>query len=180
MVDVEENSKKISTKEINKKNILRIIKNSPPISRIDIAARLKISRPTVTAYIDELISEGLINEIGFGESTQLGGKKPRLLQFNNRASYIIGAKIGVRTTRAAITDLDANIVEQIKVPTEEWLGSEMVIGKLKKIVSNVITKSGISTNKVIGIGIATTGLTDSENGVVVFSPNLSGCKSGKT
>ncbi|MCL5986387.1 MAG: ROK family transcriptional regulator [Actinobacteria bacterium] len=167
-------SKKISTREINKKNILRIIKNSPSISRIDIAARLKISRPTVTAYIDELISEGLVNEIGFGKSTQLGGKKPRLLQFNDRANYIIGAKIGVRTTRAAITDLDANILEHLKVPTEEWLGPDAVISKLKKIVSGVIKKSGISTNKIIGIGIATTGLTDSQNGIVVFSPNLSG------
>jgi predicted NBD/HSP70 family sugar kinase len=168
------NSKKISTREINKKNILKIIKDSPPVSRIDIAARLKISRPTVTAYIDELISEGLVNDIGFGESTHLGGKKPRLLQFNNRANYIIGAKIGIRTTRAAITDLDANVVEHLKIPTEEWLGPEAVIDKLKNIVSEVVKKSGISMNKIIGIGIATTGLTDSENGIVVFSPNLSG------
>jgi len=168
------NNNKVSTREINKKNILRIIKNSPPVSRINIAARLRISRPTVSAYIDELISEGLVNEIGFGESTQLGGKKPRLLQFNNRANYIIGAKIGVRTTRAAITDLDANIFESLKVPTEEWLGPEVVIGKLKRIISNVVKKSGISLNKIIGIGIATTGLTDSEKGIVVFSPNLSG------
>jgi glucokinase-like ROK family protein len=165
---------KITTKEINKKNILRIIKNSSPISRIDIASRLKISRPTVTAYIDELMSEGLVIEIGLGESTQLGGKKPRLLQFNNKANYIIGVKIGVRTTGAAITDLDANIIEHSKTPTEEWSGPEVVIDNLKGIISEVIKKSGISINKIIGIGIATTGLTDSENGVVVFSPNLFG------
>lgn len=172
--DIAENDRKISTREINKKNILKIVKNHSPISRIDIASRLKISRPTVSAYIHELIAKGLINEVGFGESTQLGGKKPRLLEFNSKWNYILGAKIGVRTTSAAITDLDATIIELARVPTEEWLGPDAVIKKLKGVLYEVMEKSGIPKNRIIGIGIGASGLIDSDRGVIVFSPNVSG------
>jgi len=54
MINGREN-RNISIKEINKKNILKLVIDMGPISRIDISRRLKISRPTTTAYISELI-----------------------------------------------------------------------------------------------------------------------------
>ncbi len=57
----EENN--ISLKEINKKNILKIVIEMGPISRIGISKQLKISRPTTSGYMSELIKDGLIEEI---------------------------------------------------------------------------------------------------------------------
>ena len=164
----------ISLKEINKKNILKIVIEMGPISRIDISRQLKISRPTTSTYIGELIKEGLVKEIGKGESTSSGGKKAVLLQFNVRAGYILGVMIGVKTIRIAITDLGSNIMEIIKVPTEEWLGPDAVIDKLVKNLKKIINKSKVNKEEIIGIGIGATGLVDSEKGLVIFSPNLDG------
>ena len=72
-------SKNISLKEINKKNILKIVIEMSPVSRIDISKQLKISRPTTSAYIGDLIKDGLIEEVGKGDSTPSGGKKAVLL-----------------------------------------------------------------------------------------------------
>ncbi len=164
----------ISLKEINKKNILRIVLEIGPISRIDISKQLKISRPTTSAYISELIKDGLIEEIGKGDSTPFGGKKAVLLQFNSRAGYILGAMIGVNNIRIALTDLRSNIIEIIKIPTEEWLGPDAVIDKLVKNLKKIIRISGINKEEIIGIGIGATGLVDSGKGLVIFSPNLDG------
>ncbi|MCJ7727783.1 MAG: ROK family transcriptional regulator [Actinobacteria bacterium] len=164
----------ISLKEINKKNILKIVIEMSPISRIDISRQLKISRPTTSTYIGELIEEGLVKEIGKGESTSSGGKKAVLLQFNVRAGYILGAMIGVKTIRIAITDLGSNIMEIIKVPTEEWFGPDAVIGKLVKNLKKIINTSKVNKEEIIGIGIGATGLVDSKKGLVIFSPNLDG------
>ena len=164
----------ISLKEINKKNILKIVMEMEPISRIDISRRLKISRPTTSAYIGELIKDGLIEEIGKGDSTPSGGKKAVLLQFNGRAGYILGVMIGVKTIRIALTDLGSNIIEIIKIPTEEWLGPDEVIDKLVKNLKKIIRKSKISKEEIIGIGIGASGLVDSKKGLVIFSPNLDG------
>jgi len=162
----------ISLKEINKKNILRLVLEIGPISRIDISKQLRISRPTTSAYISELIKNGLIEEIGKGDSSPSGGKKAVLLQFNSRAGYILGAMIGVNNIRIALTDLRSNIIEIIKIPTEEWLGPDAVIDKLVKNLKKIIRISGVNKEEIIGIGIGATGLVDSGKGLVIFSPNL--------
>ena len=167
-------NKNISLKEINKKNILKIVMEMGPISRIDISRHLKISRPTTSAYIGELIKDGLIEEIGKGDSTPSGGKKAMLLQFNGRAGYILGAMIGVKTIRIALTDLGSNIIEIIKIPTEEWLGPDAVIDKLVKNLKKIIRTSKVNKEEIIGIGVGATGLVDSREGLVIFSPNLDG------
>jgi predicted NBD/HSP70 family sugar kinase len=164
----------ISLKEINKKNILRIVLEIGSISRIDISKQLKISRPTTSAYISELIKDGLIEEIGKSDSTPSGGKKAMLLQFNSKAGYILGAMIGVNNIRITLTDLRSNIIEIIKIPTEEWLGPDAVIDKLIKNLKKIIRISGVNKEKIIGIGIGATGLVDSGKGLVIFSPNLDG------
>jgi N-acetylglucosamine repressor len=164
----------ISLKEINKKNILKIVIDVGQISRIDISRQLKISRPTTSAYIGELIEEGLIEEIGKSDSTSSGGKKAVLLQFRVRAGYILGVMIGVKNIRIALTDLGSNIIEIVKIPTEEWLGPEAVIDKLVKNIKEIIKKFKINKEEIIGIGIGATGLVDSKKGLVIFSPNLNG------
>ncbi len=164
----------ISLKEINKKNILKIVIDVGQISRIDISRLLQISRPTTSAYIGELIEEGLIEEIGKSDSTSSGGKKAELLQFRVRAGYIIGVMLGVRNTRIALTDLGSNILEVIKTPTEEQLGPDAVIDKLVGSLKEIIRRTKINKEKIIGIGIGATGLVDSKKGMVIFSPNLSG------
>lgn len=162
----------ISLKEINKKNILRLVLEIGPISRIDISKQLKISRPTTSAYISELIKNGLVEEIGKGDSSPSGGKKAVLLQFNSKAGYILGAMIGVNNIRIALTDLRSNIIEIIKIPTEEWLGPDAVIDKLVKNLKKIIRISRVNKEEIIGIGIGATGLVDSGKGLVIFSPNL--------
>ena len=171
MVYREEKSN-ISLKEINKKNILKMIIEMGPTSRIDISKKLRISRPTTSVYIAELIKDNLIKEVGKGNSTRYGGKKAVLLQFNRRAGYILGVMIGVKTIRTALTDLESKIAEKIKIPTEEWLGPKAVIDKIVKSLKEIIRISGVNKEKIIGVGIGATGLVDSRKGMVIFSPNL--------
>lgn len=164
--------KNISIKEINKKQILKIILEKGPISRIEISKYLNISRPTTTSYINELISSRLIEETGKSKSTPLGGKKAVLIKFNEKAGYILGVMIGVKNTRIALADLNSNILKSIKIPTEQWLGPEHVIKKIIVNLELVIKESGISKGDFIGIGIGSPGLVDSKTGTVIFSPNM--------
>lgn len=162
----------ISIKELNKKQILKIILERGPISRIDISKYLKISRPTTTFYINELISSGLIEETGKSKSTPLGGKKAVLIEFNEKAGFILGLMIGIKNTRIAITDLNSNIVKYVKIPTEHSKGPAHVIEKIIKNITSIIKESKILKEQFIGIGIGVPGLLDPNTGIVIFSPNL--------
>lgn len=166
----------ISLREINKKNIFKIIFKSGPISRIGISKMLKISRPTVTNYINELIEEGLIAEIGKSKSTALGGKRAVLVDLNGKAFFIIGVMIGMRSIKFSLSDFRLNILFQFEVETEEWKGSKSVIKKIIDNVNKIINDKQVIKENVIGIGIGASGLVDSKNGKVIFSPNLEGWK----
>ena len=162
----------ISLREINKKNILKIIIEKEIISRVDISKLLKISRPTTSAYINELIYDGLIREAGKGVSAATGGKKATLLKFNSKAGYILSISIGVTSLKFAITDLRANIIESSMTHTEEWLGPEIIIEKIIKNLEKLISKTKIKKDHILGIGIKGPGLIDSDKGTVIFFPNM--------
>ena len=73
---------------INKVKVTNLIRNSDGISRADLAKTSGLSAPTVSRIAEALIREGLVVEIGAGESR--GGRRPTLLKFSGFDNFIIG------------------------------------------------------------------------------------------
>ncbi len=74
-------------KRNNQRAITNYIIEHGPISRADLSKRLKISKPTVSANVTELIGMNLLQEIGFCETDI--GKKPMLVDFNKNVQYVL-------------------------------------------------------------------------------------------
>lgn len=74
-------------KRNNQRAITNYIIEHGPISRADLSKRLKISKPTVSANVTELIEMNLLQEIGFCETDI--GKKPMLVDFNKNVQYVL-------------------------------------------------------------------------------------------
>jgi len=70
--------------DINKRIVLNYVRSRSPISRADIARETSLQRSTVSAIIDDLLTEELIEELGMGDST--GGRKPTLAAYYWRSS----------------------------------------------------------------------------------------------
>ena len=65
------------TKEHNRNLVLKTIFSHEKISRAEIARISRLTRTTVSDIVADLIKEGLVSEIGMGQSQ--GGKSPILL-----------------------------------------------------------------------------------------------------
>src|SRR6266853_1121226 len=61
-------------RDINRQIVLNYVREREPISRAEIARESELQRSTVSAIVDALQSEGLVEEVGEGEST--GGRRP--------------------------------------------------------------------------------------------------------
>lgn len=59
-------------REINKAHVLNLLRGREMISRADITRALQLSKVTVSAVVSELIEEGLVKEIGEGNSLPSG------------------------------------------------------------------------------------------------------------
>ncbi|MFF2447850.1 ROK family protein [Neobacillus sp. NPDC058068] len=154
----------------NKKRILQCILEHAPISRAEIAAKMRISKPTVSLIVDELIQEKWVFEKGIGESTSQGGRRPIHLYFNEIAAYIIGTDIGGTKVKMVISDLNGNIVASSSFQTEHYLNTGL-LKKMEKEIGVMIQKNGIDQQKVLGMGVGVPGITET-TGIVVEAPSL--------
>jgi N-acetylglucosamine repressor len=78
-------------KELNRALVIDEIRMKGPISRTDLSANTELGLSTITNIVNELVSEGLICEIGSGNSN--GGRKPVLLTLKGTSKMAIGIKI---------------------------------------------------------------------------------------
>src|SRR6185295_10010245 len=91
-------------REVNRSIILDLVRRGSRISRTELARRSKLTKPTVSAIVEELIGDGVVREVGFGESVAGGGRPARLLEFNDASAAYLGIHFGVRATTVAVAD----------------------------------------------------------------------------
>ncbi len=96
-------------KENNLRLVLATVIRHEPLSRADIVRHTHISKPTISSLIDDLLSRGIISEIGEGQSS--GGRKPILLRFNSDLRYYLAFEMGRTGYRVAISDLKGRFME---------------------------------------------------------------------
>ncbi len=152
-------------RDLNQKAILRLAKYQGPLSRAEMADLTGLSSTTVSSLVHEFIDEGVLEEVGEGASR--GGRKPVLLRFNPDSFLVVGVEIEGDFIAASLMNLDLAIIKKIRKNLQD--SSEF--GVIREIVALVkeLTKE-ISDEKILGIGIAITGLV--EDGVVKRSVNL--------
>ena len=87
---------KLDLKRRNRMQILRVIRESGPISRVDVASALEITRAAVTIITNEMIEEGVLVEIGEApvntEKLQKGRRKI-LIDINENSRFALGATV---------------------------------------------------------------------------------------
>jgi predicted NBD/HSP70 family sugar kinase len=83
--------------------------------RAEIAARLNLSRPTLTRATRALVSDGLLVERGTELRSSLG-RPSELLHVRGEAHHFLGVKLTADWLYAALTDLTASVVETADEP----------------------------------------------------------------
>lgn len=159
-------------KMINKRKVLQEIMDGGELySRASLAKALKLSKPTISALVDELVLEGWIYEKESMVAARRGGRKPVQLFFNKEYKYTIGMDIGGTSTEIAIMDLDGTCILHRKIDTQDGLQKDF-IHLLVDEVNSMLEAKNISHAKVLAMAIGAPGITDSDQGIVMEAPSL--------
>jgi len=103
-------------RDINRQIVLNYVREREPISRAEIARETALQRSTVSVIVDGLISEGLVEEIGEGEST--GGRPPTMLRLRTAGAIAIGVTVNPTLTTIGTSDLAGRVLSQQEFPTD--------------------------------------------------------------
>ncbi len=155
-------------REINQSLILSLVRDHGPISRTDIAEAAHLSLATVSGITNALIDHGLLYEHEAGIST--GGRRPILLALNPKAGLVIGVKLTETQIVAALTDLNAEVIEQRDTALGSDHRPEAVVLALSELVDQL--RAIHPDRKIFGIGLGMAGVIDRSQGILRFSPFL--------
>src|SRR5437868_14385048 len=150
-------------RNINRQIVLNYVREREPISRAEIARETALQRSTVSAIVDELQTDGLIEEGGEGQST--GGRPPTLLRLRSAGAIAIGVAITPTTTSLATSDLAGRVVKQDRFSTDS--DYQVTFDRIVKSIEGILKNSGGS---IEGIGISLPGLIDPSSGTAIYVP----------
>ena len=160
-------------KSLNAIELLELVRRHGPISRAALAKVSRLSKPTVSGQVGALLAKGLVVEVGTGEASVRGGKKPTLLEFNADFGRILCVDVGPEWVRFASADLMGATLDALQLPTRPQEGAEAVLGTIKRGISELVA-SGSGYHQLQLISAAVPGIVDVREGMVLETDNVFG------
>ncbi len=156
------------TKEYNRKSLLRYLRNEN-LSRAELSRRMGLSRAAISIIAEELLNEGMVAETAAVESRV--GRTPVPLMLLPEAGYAIGVFLNRTDTLAGLVDICGTVLEQTKIPPEMLEGKDRM-EILSGIIMDLIRRSGVDRERIVGIGISAPGPLDGEKGIILNPPHF--------
>lgn len=136
--------------------ILDMIRSSGTVSRIELAEMSGLTATSITRLVKSLIDDGLVIEIGFGDST--GGKRRGLLEINSGSRYAVGLSLDEARLTYVVTDIGGNVVGQLVSPGIGQSAPAAAILRIADELEQLFRQLDIPTEVIVGIGVAGAGL----------------------
>ena len=155
-------------KNLNTSCILDAIREKGMISRADIARQTGLTPATVSNITAEMMDLGLIEETERGASN--GGRKPVMLSIRSSVCKFAGVHISSDTLETAIVDTDANILWHERAVLPKGVRHTQALDQAIRMIGK--GQESLGADRISGIGVCVHGLVRSEEGLLVYAPNL--------
>lgn len=157
-------------REINLSTVLRYLHEGAPLSRAGLASLTGLNKTTISSLVEELLDRDLVREIGLDAPT--GGRPATLLELNPQAGCIVGVELGVDFVSVVLSNLTGQIKLRRFEEADPTEGQDAVIAQTLRLVDEAIAARQPADCRLLGLGLATPGTVNIQEGTLVFSPNL--------
>lgn len=152
-------------------NILKRVRASGKISRVELARELGLAASTAGVYVERLLAEGFLLETE--EITGDAGRPPRLLRTNPEGGEFIGVDFEARNILAVAVDFSDRPLRN----SHKWIETtdtvEQVIAKIEEAILEVMPPAG---SRILAIGVGVPGIVDSRRGVALHYKHIKNWK----
>ena len=155
----------IALKKINRSKIYQYIYRSKLTSKLQIVQDLQMGLSTVSQNLNLLENEGLIEKNGYFDST--GGRKANAIQIVSDFRISIGVGILKNMFHITAIDLYGNTICTDTIPLT-YSNTAAYYQQLTDKVKDFIEKNQYLEDKILGVSIATQGITSPDNTTVIY------------
>jgi predicted NBD/HSP70 family sugar kinase len=156
-----------TSRDINRRIALNLIREHQPISRADLARRMRVTRSIISVLVSELITEGLICEGATGETAR--GRKPTFLHVMTRDKLCVALDVRLSRTYMMLSDFSGH---QLALEVSNTITDPSALVKdLSRRIRRML-KSHSATSQCEGIGVSVPGMVDHRTGYILNAPTL--------
>lgn len=157
----------------NKAAIFRTLLQHGPLSRIHLSKQLGLNKMSVTNYINEMLADNLINEIG--TLTSDIGRKPILLDIAENNPLFVALQITRFYVSIGICNCKGNFQNINTTPIEPNETSTSILAKILTLTEQLLTPDIL--RYIWAIGASSMGPISCHEGTLYIDerPNISAC-----
>lgn len=147
---------KLDLKRRNRKQILHIMRECGPISRVDIAAQLDLTRAAVTIITNDMIEQGVLKELGeapIDEQNPKKGRRKILLDINKDTKFVLGAMINEHDITVGLSNVAGDTLDKDMMALSDDINQQDIILFIAKSVQKMLKNAGLTEKQVLGMGV---------------------------
>ena len=164
-------------RELSRLRVIEALFRRPGISRTQVGEDAGLSRPTVTAVLDELELAGIIEQSAEPEDDarpRPTGRPPIQIRLAPRAAFAVGLDFGHRHVRAALCDLSGQPVADAWSEAEVDSAPTASLDLAHELVRGLLERAAVDPADVIGVGMGLAAPVDAATGTAYVEGILPG------
>jgi len=147
----------------HKKQILRALYFRGPLSNSELSKVIKLSTPKINSLLIELINDGLVNELGRGDSS--GGRRPNIYGLVENGFYVAGITININRTIISIFNSNNKEITEPQYFPVKMQADFNIFHQVNEKLGEVAQKYNIDRKKILSVGLELPGLINQKQGI---------------
>ncbi len=160
-------------RNLNDRLVLNLIREHEEISGADLAQVTGLRPSTISNILKGLESKDLIVNRGKGKSTFKGGKRPFLWALNNNSIYSLGVDIEIGEVSLVILGMTGVTIGKKVFKTGVQKNAKALNRTVLKCIRSFLKHTTVSLDKIVGIGVAISGIVNRNTGKVMVTQVVS-------
>ena len=139
-----------------KKQILRTFFFHGAMSNSELSGIIQLSTPKVNSLLIELIEDGLVKDLGRGDSS--GGRRPNIYGLIEDSFYVVGISVNINRTIVAVFDSNNKQIGLTGFTPVRMHSDFSIFSEISVYLEKFLTERAIEKEKILAVGIELPGL----------------------
>lgn len=147
-------------RRINAVTTLRVMRGAGPLTLTHIVELTGLSRRTAEAVVNDLITDGWVEEFSADTSSGRVGRPARSFRFRAESGYVVGLDIGAYAIRVMLADFDGVVVSRHIEPVHTTDSRAQRLAATRNAIRACLQAADVSRDKVRAVAVGTPGLVN--------------------
>lgn len=167
-------------RESNEKLVLNLIFQNGGTSQSQVVQQTGLKAPTVYRIFAKLEEDGLIQPCSEDalpkqeKNSERKGRRPNYYCVEPQSGYAIGVDFSRLAASAIVVNFRNDVIYRDSIEFEPGLDRDGILAILRRLIETAVHASAITSEQILGIGIAAPGIVDTVTGQVLEYERING------